>query len=138
MLIIRNFKKEDINNGLLDTLKEVWSLDEISEEILNEWINNNNHMVVAEYDGKIIGTATLHLQKKLIRNGAIAGLIEEVAVMETHRGQNIGSMMIQKLVELAKNFGCYKIILSCFPERINFYERNGFFVESSLMRMNLI
>lgn len=135
MIKIRDFKTEDINNGLLKTLKEVWSVTEISDYTLDAWLSNDNYMVVAELDGEIIGTATLHLQKKLIRNGGVAGLIEEVAVRESLRGQNIGSMLVEKLLEKARNFNCYKVILSCFPERVSFYERNGFYQESLLMRL---
>ena len=64
MVVIRDFEREDYKKGLLETLKEVWYLTEISEKTLDEWIGNDNHMVVAELDGVIVGTATLHLQKK--------------------------------------------------------------------------
>jgi glucosamine-phosphate N-acetyltransferase len=136
-MIIREFKKEDINNGLLETYKEVWWVTEISEESLNNYLSNNNYMVVCEDNGVIIGTATLHIQHKLIRNGGIAGLIEDVAVRESYRGNNIGSKLIEHLTNKAKELGCYKVILSCFPERVNFYERNGFINESITMRHNL-
>ena len=72
MVVIRDFEREDYKKGLLETLKEVWYLTEISEKTLDEWFSNDNHMVVAELDGVIVGTATLHLQKKLIRDGGIA------------------------------------------------------------------
>lgn len=136
-MIIRDFKKEDIYNGLIETYKEVWQISEISNDILNSFLTNDNHMIVCEIDNEIIGTATLHLQKKLIRNGGIAGMIEDVAVREKYRGQNIGQKMIRNLQDKAKNFGCYKVILSCFPERVNFYKRNGFFEESQTMRFNI-
>jgi len=135
MVVIRDFEREDYKKGLLETLKEVWYLTEISEKTLDEWFSNDNHMVVAELDGVIVGTATLHLQKKLIRDGGIAGLIEDVAVRETLRGQNIGAKLVSELKKKAKHFGCYKVILSCFPQRVAFYERNGFFQESILMRL---
>lgn len=135
-MIIREFEMSDINNGLLETYKEVWSISEITEEILKEWLKNDNYMIVAENDEDgVIGTCTLHLQKKFIRNGGVAGLIEDVAVREKYRGQNIGSLLVQKAIELAKEKKCYKLILSCFDERIAFYERNGFFRESNLMRL---
>lgn len=136
MVTIKELKKGDSIYGLLETLKEVWFIENITEETLNKWFYNNNYMFVAEVDGEIVGTATLHIQQKLIRNGGIAGLIEDVAVRENLRGHNIGSQLIQKLIEKAKTLGCYKVILSCFPERVNFYERNGFFQESILMRLN--
>jgi glucosamine-phosphate N-acetyltransferase len=136
-MIIREFKKEDISKGLLETYKEVWWITEITEKTLESYLSNNNYMVVCEDNGVIIGTATLHIQNKLIRNGGIAGLIEDVAVRESYRGNNIGSKLIEHLIEKSKEFGCYKVILSCFPERVNFYERNGFINESITMRHNL-
>lgn len=134
-ILIKDFDPNGNTKGLLETLKEVWFIEEITEESLKNWLSNDNHMVIAELDGEIIGTATLHLQKKLIRNGGVAGLIEDVAVRNKYRGNNIGHKLIQELLKKAKNFDCYKVILSCFPERVAFYERNGFFQESILMRL---
>lgn len=134
-MIIRELRKEDIYNGLLETYKEVWSIDEITEQTFDEWQRNNNFMFVIENEGVIIGSATLHIQKKFIRNGGLAGIIEDVVVRDEFRGNNLGSKLIQKLIDKGKELGCYKIILSCFPERVAFYERNGFFKESILMRL---
>ena len=120
---IRHFEKEDLNKGLIDCLKEVWFIDEISTETLELFFDNDNFMVVCEINDEIIGTATLHLQKKLIRNGGVAGLIEDVVVKERYRNNGIGKKMIDFLVKKSKELNCYKIILSCFPERINFYEK---------------
>jgi glucosamine-phosphate N-acetyltransferase len=115
----------------------VWYITEITENTLNEWLSNDNYMIVAEDEnGIIVGTCTLHLQKKFIRDGGIAGFIEDVAVRERLRGKNIGSLLVQKTIELAKDKNCYKVILSCFPERVPFYERNGFIQESLTMRYN--
>jgi len=133
-MVIRELKKEDLLNGVLPTLKEVWNITEISDETYTEYINNNNHMFVVEVDGEIIGCATLHLQKKLIRDGGIAGFIEDVVIREEFRGNNIGSKLISKLIDKSKELGCYKVVLSCFPDRENFYIRNGFYNESINMR----
>ena len=134
-MIIREFEKADIYKGLLETYQEIWSIDEITEETFEEWKKNNNYMLVVEDEGIIVGSATLHLEKKFIRNGGLAGSIEDVVVRSRYRGNNIGSELIQKLIEKERELGCYKIILSCFPERVSFYELNGFFQESILMRL---
>lgn len=136
-MIIREFQIEDINHGLLETYKEVWQIDEISNETLENWSNNDNTMFVVENNGEIIGTCTVHLQKKIIRNGGLAAYIEDVAIRESYRGKNIGSDLIKKAIDFAKSKGCYKIVLSCFPNRVNFYERNGFYEESILMRYKI-
>jgi glucosamine-phosphate N-acetyltransferase len=136
-MTIREFNPKDINNGLLDVLKETWFITGISDETLIEWQLSNNYMFVAEIDGAIIGTLTLHTQKKLIRNGGLCGFIEDVAVKNEYRGNNIGSLLVQEGINKAKELGCYKVILSCFDERIDFYTKNGFFKESNTMRFNL-
>jgi len=136
-MIIREFQKEDIQNGLLETYQEVWKVDEISETTLYNFLATDNYMVVAEEEGEVIGTATLHFQRKLIRNGGTAAFIEDVAVREKCRGRGIGAKLIEHLIEEAKNSGCYKIVLTCFPERVDFYERCGFKQESIAMRYYL-
>ena len=136
-MTIREFNSEDIHNGLLDVLKETWFITEISDETLTQWLMSNNYMFVAEIDNTVIGTLTLHTQKKLIRNGGLCGFIEDVAVKSEYRGNNIGSLLVQEGIKKAKELGCYKVILSCFDERINFYTKNGFFRESNTMRFNL-
>jgi predicted N-acetyltransferase YhbS len=136
-MTIREFNSEDIHNGLLDVLKETWFITEISDETLTQWLMSNNYMFVAEINNVVIGTLTLHTQKKLIRNGGLCGFIEDVAVKSEYRGNNIGSLLVQEGIKKAKELGCYKVILSCFDERINFYTKNGFFKESNTMRFNL-
>jgi glucosamine-phosphate N-acetyltransferase len=136
-MIIREFQQEDIEKGLLETYQEVWKIDEISEITLHNFLATDNYMVVAEDEGEIIGTATLHFQRKLIRNGGIAAFIEDVAVREKYRGQGIGAKLVEHLVEEARKSGCYKVNLSCFPERVAFYERCGLKQESITMRYYL-
>jgi len=136
-MIIREFQKEDIEKGLLETYQEVWKIDEISEITLHNFLASDNYMVVAEDEGEIIGTATLHFQRKLIRNGGIAAFIEDVAVREKYRGQGIGAKLVEHLIEEARKSGCYKVNLSCFPERVAFYERCGLKQESITMRYYL-
>jgi glucosamine-phosphate N-acetyltransferase len=137
-MIIRDFHIEDINKGLTEVYKEVWAITTITPTIINEYLKNDNHMIIAETEGKIIGTLTLHIQKKLIRDGGIAALIEDFAVKNNYRGSNIGSKMLEYAITKASELGCYKIILSCHPERFSFYERNKFIKESTTMRYNLL
>jgi len=133
---IRPFVREDAP-GVLECLKEVWSITAITDDSLDFFLESYNYLYVVEDGEEIIGCATLHLQSKLIRNGGVAGFIEDVVVKEKNRGQGIGELLVKKLVELAKDLGCYKVSLSCFPERTEFYKRCGFFEENITMRHNL-
>jgi GNAT superfamily N-acetyltransferase len=134
-MIIREFERGD-KQGVLEILKETWSISKIDDSVLDEWMNNNYNFVAVDND-EILGVLTLHTQRKLIRDGGIAGFIEDVAVKEKYRGKNIGSMLVQEAVEKAKKLGCYKVILSCFSDKIKFYERNGFREELITMRFSI-
>lgn len=134
--MIRKFQKED-KEALIACLKEVWFIDKIDQDFLEEYLKNDNHVFVIVEGEEIVGSATLHLQKKLIGNGSIAGFIEEVVVKEKYRNKKYGELLINHLLSEAKNFGCYKVVLNCFDERVAFYERCGFFRESNNMRINL-
>jgi N-acetylglutamate synthase-like GNAT family acetyltransferase len=135
----------DINNfnelkEIFDLLKQVWFLDNFDQfkDNIKDFIQlNKREIYIIKDDNKILGTTTLHYQPKLIRNGCIAGLIEEVVVDENSRGKKIGEKLVKYVTKKAIENGCYKVILSCFPERIGFYERCGFINESHTMRFNI-
>lgn len=136
-MIIRQFKIEDIHNGLLETLQSGFQINTITEDSITRWINNSNWMIVAEEDGTIIGSCTLHLNYKLIHDGGIVGMIEDVVVRGEHRGKNIGTLMIQEALKLSKELGCYKVILSCFMDKVEFYTKCGFREEAVTMRFDI-
>lgn len=134
--MIRRFDLRD-KEGVLKCLKEVWNITRIDDNVLEDYLANNNLLYVVDIDGEIAGCATLHLQRKLIRNGSIAGFIEEVVIKEKYRNNKLGESLINHLVDQASEIGCYKVVLSCYPERIPFYERCGFFVETTTMRKKI-
>jgi len=134
--MIREFRSDD-KDGVLGCLKEVWSITSIDDDVLDNYLRNSNLLYVIDIDGEIAGCATLHLQKKLIRNGSTAGFIEDVVVKGKYRNNKLGESLIGYLVDKAKEKECYKVILSCYPERIAFYERCGFFQETITMRKHL-
>ncbi len=135
-MIFREFTYND-KGDVLSILKEVWEIDDIDDIVLEDFANNDNLLYVVETNGQVVGCITLHLQKKLIRNGGIAAILEEVVVKEEHRGKEIGKFMVTNAVEEAKKLGCYKVVLSCYPNRVFFYERCGFINETITMRYNL-
>jgi len=93
-----------------------------------EEINSNpDHIIViAESDGKIVGTATILIEKKFIHDGGLVGHIEDVVVDKNSQGQKIGEKIMKYLIEFAKNRGCYKTILDCTDDVKPFYEKLGF------------
>jgi len=99
--------------------------------------NKMIHTYVIEYKGQIVGTACLHILKKLIHGGSYVGQIEDVSVLNSHSGKGLGKMIIEQLVEVAKENRCYKVILSCSKDNIGFYEKCGFNQKEFQMRLDI-
>ena len=140
-LKIRELQKKDLQNGFLttlDSLKQTSNMDKNKAEEVFETINSNpNHIIViAELDGKVVGTTTLLIEPKFIHDGGLVGHIEDVVVEKKFQGQKIGNEIVKFLLEVAKNRGCYKTILNCTEDVKEFYEKIGFKHESNGMRFN--
>lgn len=89
---------------------------------------------VAEVDGKIMGVAALITINKILRSGSRMGLIEDVAVDPEARGLGLGKLLIESLVELGVEKGCYKVVLNCSDHNVPFYEKCGFYKAENQMR----
>jgi len=130
-IIIRELRKDDLWNGFLttlDSLRQTSDIDRDKAEKVFEKINSNpDHIiVVAELDGKIVGSTTLLIEPKFIHRGGLVGHIEDVVVDKNFQGQRIGEKIMKYLLEFAKNRGCYKTILDCTDDVKPFYEKLGF------------
>lgn len=89
----------------------------------------NRVVLVAERDGKLLGTCTLHLIEHLAHNFARSAILEDVVVDADARGLGIGQALIDKAVERARAWGCYKLALSSNQSRAHahrFYQGLGF------------
>eukprot|EP00878_Enallax_costatus_P031181 GHUV01034075.1.p1 GENE.GHUV01034075.1~~GHUV01034075.1.p1 ORF type:complete len:134 (+),score=26.98 GHUV01034075.1:319-720(+) len=75
--------------------------------------------------GKLVGTASLIVEKKFIHSCGKVGHIEDVVVDEAARGQKLGQRLIEELISIAKQQGCYKVILDCGEHNVPFYEKCG-------------
>jgi|TARA_B110000438_G_scaffold202339_1_gene193922 glucosamine-phosphate N-acetyltransferase len=142
-LIIRELEEKDFTKGflnVLDTLRETSSMEESKavEIFKNIKLNPKHIIVVAEINGKIVGSTTLLIEPKFIHQGGIVGHIEDVVVSKKFQGLEIGKKIIEYVLELAKNQGCYKTILDCSDEVKLFYEKIGFKVHSNELRFNHI
>ena len=129
--IIRELRKEDLWNGFLttlDSLRQASDIDRNKADEIFEKINSNpDHIVViAEVNGKIVGTTTLLIEPKFIHKGGLVGHIEDVVVDKNFQGQKIGEKIMKHLLEYAKNRGCYKTILDSTDDVKPFYEKLGF------------
>ena len=140
-IIIREIEESDLEKGFLgclDNLKNASDLETTdAEKILKKILHDPNHIIhVAELDGKIVGSATLLIEQKFIHEGGLVGHIEDVVIRKGFERKQIGQKIIESLLLVAKNRGCYKTILDCKDDVKEFYEKIGFKHESNGMRFN--
>lgn len=141
---IRYLRKQDIypHSKFIDALNELSDTNQLSfDSCLEFWSkydsNPDQHTVVAEIEDSIVGTASILIEFKFLHGGSKVGHIEDVAVISAARKKGIGVLLINHLVDIAKNEKCYKIVLDCSSENIPFYIKCGFQVSQYCMRMNL-
>ncbi|MEK7189382.1 MAG: GNAT family N-acetyltransferase [Patescibacteria group bacterium] len=80
-------------------------------------------------DGKKeIGHAYLYILKNDLHKEPF-GFLEDVLVDENHRGQGLGTNLVQTIIKAAQKHGCYKLICTSRHSRSTvhaLYERLGF------------
>jgi glucosamine-phosphate N-acetyltransferase len=54
------------------------------------------------------------------------GHIQDVVVDIAHRGEQLGSALLDSLIDYARDKQCYKIVLEAKEEIMPFYQKNGF------------
>ncbi len=140
-IIIRKIKESDLSNGFLESLDNLKTASNLSNEkaraILKKITANPNTVIfVAVLDNKVVGSTVLIIEQKFIHDGGLVGHIEDVVVSKEHEGKGIGFKIMQTILEYAKNQGCYKTILDCDDKVRPFYERLGFKLHSNGMRFD--
>jgi GNAT superfamily N-acetyltransferase len=86
-------------------------------------------LYVAERGGAIVGTFALLVMHNLGHLGAPSAIVEDVAVAPACQAQGIGNAMMQFALDLCRDKGCYKLMLSSNAKRAHahaFYESLGF------------
>jgi len=89
----------------------------------------NNRLVVAEVDGRVVGTLQVTFTPSLSYRGGKRATVESVRVDKELRGSGIGREMMLWAIELAKAEGCVSMQLTTNAERTDahrFYEALGF------------
>ena len=89
----------------------------------------NQHLVVAERDGQVIGCLQLTVILGLSRRAATRAIIESVRVGSSGRGSGLGTTMITWAIEESRRLGVELLQLTSDKSRTDahrFYERLGF------------
>jgi glucosamine-phosphate N-acetyltransferase len=138
--MIRRLKSSDYVS-YLELLSQLSHVGTISEKQFNNFLsleNNNFFVLVFEDYNKIVSCLTVLIEPKLIHSASSVMHIEDVVTHEEQRGKGFSSMLIEKALELAKSNNCYKVILNCKDDKVNFYSKFGFKKQSNQMRKDII
>lgn len=100
---------------------------ELFEKHLELILSNPLHKIfIAKEFNKIIGTITILIEPKFIRNCSLVAHIEDVVVDSEYRSNGVGKTLVQMAIDYSKEKGCYKIILDCNDSNVEFYKKCGF------------
>ena len=89
-------------------------------------------------DNREVARAYLYVMTNDLHDAPF-GLLEDVYVDETQRGQGLGTALVREVVAVAKEAGCYKLIATsrtARPKVHELYERLGFEKHGVEFRMN--
>ena len=128
---IRLVENQDYYRNHLELLGQLTNVTKI--EVGRYWqqlqyIQSQNGYIYVLVDiekDKIVGSITLLIEYKLIRNCGKVGHIEDVVVDKNYRGKGLGKKLIEHAKFEAKDRGCYKIILDCSDDNSEFYAKCG-------------
>jgi GNAT superfamily N-acetyltransferase len=121
--ILELYAQPDFDDGTVLPLTEAESIF----HTMHEYPDYTLH--VAESDGQVIGSFALLVMHNLGHMGACSAIVEEVVVHPALQGKGVGRAMMQRAMDLARDKGCYKLVLSSNVKRERahrFYERLGF------------
>ena len=128
----------ELLNVLADTTSDsnkIFNSDTFGKLISNE----RGSLVIAEENGIILGMASISFNLALRYNGEYCQL-EELVVDQNARGKNVGGLLIEETLKLAKNRGCKEFglyLLESTKHNQSFYEKYGFVVIGDEMRQSL-
>ncbi|MGV9449751.1 N-acetyltransferase family protein [Streptomyces sp. NPDC003635] len=92
-------------------------------------LDPNQHLMVAERAGRVVGTLQLTIIPGLSRKGATRSIIEAVRIHADERGSGLGTRFIEWAVEESRRQDCQLVQLTSDASRTDahrFYERLGF------------
>lgn len=128
---IRNLLQTDYSSKYFDLLAQLTSSPKLTQEQFNQFIEllgpkHQVFVIVNTESNQLVGTGSIFIESKLTHGGSKVAHIEDIVTDSSFRSQGLGQMLINYLVQIAKEAKCYKIILDCSDHNIPFYTKCGF------------
>ena len=120
----------------LEALAPVEISAQAAYHVWEEMVRRSGMLYVVQVDARVVGTATLILERKLIHGGGVAARIEDVAILKEEQRKGYGTLLVAYVAQEAKDCGAYKVTLSCSKDHERFYERIGFKCYETEMRID--
>ncbi|VVU95038.1 Acetyltransferase (GNAT) family [seawater metagenome] len=144
MYNLRPLLLSDYYKNYLNLLKQLSVIEKKNTNYLEyaktwfRYSNNKFHkIIVIEEEGEIIAQGTLFLEPKFIHNNEFVGHLEDIVVDKRYHNKGISKLIIEYLKQEAIKNNCYKIILSCKNNLIEYYSKFNFKTHEIQMRLDL-
>lgn len=146
--IIRQLEEADITaaSGFVETMANMSDISDLDlnslKSIYLQAKNQGAIFLVAiskELDSKdqIVSTVKLLVEPKFFHGGRLAGHIEDVVTRQGFEGNGLAKALLEEAIKIAREKKCYKVILDCKKELVNFYSKVGFKEHDVCMRIDL-
>jgi glucosamine-phosphate N-acetyltransferase len=133
---IRCLELADHERGFVSLLSQLSSCPDLTpSEFATRFTelaaHGDDHVILVAEDPsaqerRILATGCLFVESKFLRGCGKVGHVEDVVVDDATRGRGLGLRVVRRLVEIAREAGCYKVILDCTPELRAYYAKCGF------------
>lgn len=135
---IRKCLKKDLTEIflILQSISSFMPDKKDNDKIWESFIKQKNiDSIVIVLDDKVIGYGSVVFETKI--RGGIHGHIEDIAIHEDFQNNHFGSLLVNKLIQIAKEKKCYKVSLGCYENNLNFYKKNRFEESGKFMQFFL-
>lgn len=144
-LILRRACVDDYAKGHCDLLAQLTQIGSLTSESYARRMKqilgagDTYHLLVIEDTriGTIVASATLIVEWKFVHGCGAAGHIEDVVVQSGYRGRRLGESLLAALHDIAREQGCYKVMLDCSEANMTYYQRAGYRQAERHMRLDL-
>ena len=134
-VIFRPAVRNDLDY-LFPLLEQLTGIDYHSrnKDVCWELFHSNTaiNSIVGIIDKKIVTYGSIIIENKIY--GSTSGHIEDIIVDANFRGLGIGEKLIHELVGIGKQKNCYRITLFCKEHLVDFYGKNGFYINNLAMK----